>query len=145
MERARLAFLLLIFAQACHSIEEYHFALWLHLLPARLVSEALSVDPARGFLIANAALVLFGLWCWAIPMRRGWRVARPLAWAWAALESANGVIHILLAGLAGGYFPGLVTAPLLLAGAANLVMRLRGRVSCTAGEAIGPPWPDGSP
>jgi hypothetical protein len=123
MVRPRLAFLLVL-AQACHSVEEYRFALWLQLRPARLVSEALSVDPARGFLIANTALVLFGLWCWAVPLGRAWPVGRPLARGWAVVESANGLVHILLAALAGGYFPGLVTAPLLLAGAANLILAL---------------------
>jgi hypothetical protein len=122
---ARFAFLLLVLAQACHSAEEYRAALWAQLLPARLISEALSSDPARGFLAANAALVLFGLFCWAVPLRLGLRAARPLAWGWAAIETTNGIGHLLFAIVAGGYFPGLVTAPLLLAGATNLALALR--------------------
>ena len=133
MERPRLALLLLVLAQACHSIEEYRFALWLHLRPARLVSEALSIDPPRGFLIANTALCLFGLWCWAVPLRRVWPAARPIAWGWAAVEGANGIGHVLLAGLAGGYFPGLATAPLLLASSANLAFQLRRGMAVRAG------------
>jgi hypothetical protein len=41
------------------------------------------------------------------------------------LELANGLGHIALAIAAGGYFPGLATAPLLLAAGTGLVVRLR--------------------
>ena len=122
--RTRLAFLLLVAAQAVHSGEEYEAALWQHLAPARFVSLLLSIDPAIGFLIANGALVGFGLWCWAVPLRRGWTGAAALAWGWAAVETANGIGHFALAASVGGYFPGLVTAPLLLAAAAHLGWRL---------------------
>jgi hypothetical protein len=130
--RTRFAFLLLVLAQAAHSAEEYRFALWERLAPARAISLALSLDPATGFLIANGALVLIGLWCWAVPLGRGWRAARPIAWAWAAVESANGLGHGGLAAAAGGYFPGLATAPLLIAAAAHLALRL-GRPALRAG------------
>ena len=126
--RTRLAFLLLVAVQALHSAEEFRFALWESLAPARAVSLALSLDPATGVLIANLALVLFGLWCWAVPLRRATRAARPIAWAWAGVEMANGLCHCALAVLAGGYFPGLATAPLLIAAAAWLGRRL-GRAS----------------
>jgi hypothetical protein len=122
--RIRLAFLLLVLAQAVHSAEEYRFALWEQLAPARAVSRLVSIDPALGFLIANGALVLFGLWCWAVPLGRARRAARPIAWAWAGVETANGLAHCGLAVAAGGYFPGLATAPLLLAAAADLAVRL---------------------
>ena len=117
---ARLAFLLLVLAQAAHSVEEYAFRLWEVLAPARFVSGLIGLDPATGFAIANAALVGFGLWCRAVPVRRGWPSARALAWAWATVEGANGCGHVALAVAAGGYFPGLLTAPLLLAAAAFL-------------------------
>jgi hypothetical protein len=122
--RTRLAFLLLVGAQALHSAEEYRFALWQRLAPARAVSTLLAADPAAGFLIANAAIVLFGLWCWAVPLGRGWRAARPLAWGWVGVETANGLGHIALAAAAGGYFPGLATAPLLIGAAILLAVRL---------------------
>ena len=123
--RTRIAFLLLVLVQACHSTEEYLFRLYDLLAPARMVSRALALDPAVGFLIANAALVTFGLWCWAVPARRGGAAGRLLAWGWALVETANAFAHVALALAAGGYFPGLATAPLLLAAAALLIVRLR--------------------
>ena len=74
----------------------------------------MSHDLALGFLVANAALVTFGLWCWAVPVRFNWRIGRGLAWFWALLEFGNGVGHSVLALSRGSYFPGLATAPLLL-------------------------------
>jgi hypothetical protein len=59
-----------------------------------------------------------------VPLGRGWGAARPIAWVWAGAETANGLAHCGLAVAAGGYFPGLATAPLLLAAAANLAARL---------------------
>ena len=82
--------------------------------PARCVSSLVSHDLALGFLIVNVALVTFGLWCWALPVRSGWHAARGLVWFWAILELGNGIIHSALALSRGGYFPGVVTAPLLL-------------------------------
>ena len=111
----RRVFLWLIFAQAGHSLEEYVYRLFDVLAPARYVSGVLGFDRETGFVIFNTGLVLFGLWCWFArvrPARGRWRV---LAWFWALLETANGVAHFVLAGAAGGYFPGLWTAPLLIA------------------------------
>ena len=122
--RARLAFLLLVLAQACHSVEEYAFRLWERLPPARFVSELVALDPAIGFAIVNSALVGFGLWCRAVPVGRNWPSARAFAWGWAAVEAANGCTHIGLAAAAGGYFPGLATAPLLIAASAFLAWSL---------------------
>ena len=62
----------------------------------------------------NTALVTFGLWCWAVPVRSGWQAARGLVWFWTILELGNGIAHSALALSRGGYFPGVVTAPLLL-------------------------------
>jgi hypothetical protein len=126
-DRTRLTFLLLIGAQALHSIEEYIFRLYDVLAPARAVSEALGVDRRLGFAVANAALIAFGLWCYFARIRRDHRSARIYAWFWALLEIANALAHGALAISAGGYFPGLVTAPLLLAAGLHLVWRLRSR------------------
>jgi hypothetical protein len=126
-ERTRIAFLLLIGAQALHSIEEYRFRLYDVLAPARAVSEALGVDRQLGFAVANAALIGFGLWCYFARVRpdHGW--GRGFAWFWALLEIANALAHGALAIAAGGYFPGLATAPLLLAAGLHLVWRLQAR------------------
>jgi hypothetical protein len=125
--RARLAFLLLVLAQACHSIEEYAFRLWDRLPPARFVSALVALDPATGFAIVNSGLVAFGLWCRVFPIGRSWAPARAFAWGWAAVETANACAHVALAIAAGGYFPGLATVPLLLAASAFLAWSLMGR------------------
>lgn len=115
--RTSSAFLVLIAAQAVHSVEEYMFELYDRLAPARAVSEALGFDRAAGFLVANALLVGLGLMCWLLWVRYGRSAGRAVAWAWALLETLNAVAHFALAAAAGGYFPGLATAPLLIGGA----------------------------
>ena len=112
--RGKIVFLFLILAQGAHSIEEYVTKLYEVFAPARFVSSLASNDLALGFLILNTALVTFGLWCWAVPVRSGWRAARGLVWFWTMLELGNGIAHSALALSRGGYFPGVVTAPLLL-------------------------------
>jgi Protein of unknown function with HXXEE motif len=120
-------FLLLILAQGAHSIEEYITKLWEVLAPARFVSSLVSSDLAVGFVVVNAALVAFGLWCWAVPVRSGWHAARGLVWFWTILELGNGIGHLWLAWSRGGYFPGAATAPVLLMLAAWLaVIEVRG-------------------
>jgi hypothetical protein len=73
--RAQLVFLCLILSQGAHSIEEYVTKLYEVFAPARFVSSLVSQDLALGFVVVNTALVTFGLWCWAIPVRSGWKVA----------------------------------------------------------------------
>ena len=120
----RYLFLLLILAQAAHSVEEYAFRLYDVLAPARFVSGLFGVDRQAGFVLVNSVLVLFGLWCWLARVRPGRRGAVGLAWLWALLEIANGCAHVALAVAAGGYFPGLATAPLLIALAGLLAWRM---------------------
>jgi hypothetical protein len=118
------AFLLLIVAQAAHSIEEYIAKLYDVFAPARFVSGLLSNDLAFGFLVGNALLVGMGVLCWVFPVREGWRSARGVIWFWSILEFANGVNHCVLAVSSGGYFPGVLTAPLLILLAVWNVRRL---------------------
>jgi hypothetical protein len=118
----RWAFLVLIGVQAAHSVEEFTFRLYDRLASARFVSELVSHDRALGFAVINTSVVVFGLLCWFWPVRLGWRWARALAWGWALLEIANGTGHLVLATLAGGYFPGLITAPFLLLASGWLVV-----------------------
>ena len=73
--RTHLVFLFLILAQSAHSIEEYYTKLYEVFAPARFVSGLISNDLAVGFLVVNAALVTFGLWCWAVPVRSSWHTA----------------------------------------------------------------------
>ena len=113
-DKRQLVFLLLILAQTAHSVEEYVTKLYDVFAPARFVSGLISHDHQLGFLILNAVLVGFGLWCWAVPVRSGWPAARGLAWFWTILELLNGLNHSVLALRQGGYFSGVITAPLLL-------------------------------
>jgi hypothetical protein len=112
--RAQRVFLCLILSLAAHSIEEYVTKLYEVFAPARFVSSLVSQDLTLGFVVVNAALVTFGLWSCAIPVRSGWQVARGLMWFWTILELANGVGHSAFALSRGDYFPGVATAPLLL-------------------------------
>jgi hypothetical protein len=111
--------------QGVHSAEEYRNRLYEVLAPARAVSGLISPDRRVGFVIFNAALVAFGLWCAAVPIRRGRPPARGLAWAWVILEAANGAVHVLWALSASAYRPGLYTAPLLIAAALFLAVQLQ--------------------
>jgi hypothetical protein len=124
--RIRAAFLALVCVQAVHSIEEFRNRLYEVLAPARAVSGLISEDRRVGFVIFNAVLVAFGLWCWLVPIRRGTPSWRALAWAWVILETANGTVHVVWALVAGAYRPGLYTAPLLIAVALFLAAQLRG-------------------
>jgi hypothetical protein len=122
--RARLAFLALVTVQAGHSIEEFAFRLYEVFPVARAASGLVGGDRAIGFAVLNAAFVAFGLWCYLVPIRSGRASARGWAWLWVAVELGNGIGHPLLALRAGGYFPGVGTAPLLLALALYLAARL---------------------
>jgi len=94
--------------------------------PARFVSGLVSDDLSTGFLIVNAGLVAFGIWCYVIPVRSDWPSARGLVWFWVVLEFCNGIGHLVLAAVRGGYFPGVATAPLLILAAIGLgVLLLR--------------------
>jgi hypothetical protein len=121
--RVRTAFLLLIGAQAAHSLEEYFFRLFDVWAPARAVSGLFSDDLSLGFAVANALVILLGAACYLASIRPGRRSATGLAWFWAIVETLNGVGHTILALGQQGYFPGVATAPLLL-GAAGYLMSL---------------------
>ena len=82
-----------------------------------------SADPERGLLAANVAIVTFGFWCIAWPVRRDWRVAPALVWGWIVV--ASGVLHLLAALAFRRYIAGVITAPLLLVVALRLARLLR--------------------
>jgi Protein of unknown function with HXXEE motif len=108
------AFLLLAVLQALHSLEEYFSRLWDRLAPARFVSSLISDNLPFGFAVINIGIVALAFWCYLVPVRRSLPGARGIVLFWAMLESLNGAGHILFGISAGGYFPGLYTAPLLL-------------------------------
>ncbi len=122
--RSRLAFGLLILAQAAHSVEEYVFRLFDVFGPARFVSGLFSDNAAKGFAVANVGIVLAGVWCYLARVRTSHPSARGYAWFWISLELANGVGHVVLSALRGGYFPGVGTAPLLITASSYLGARL---------------------
>ena len=122
--RSQFAFLSLILAQAAHSVEEYALRLYDVFAPARFISSLVSDDLATGFVIANAALILFGLWCYIARVRAGHRSARGWVWLWILIEFGNGISHPAIALMRGTYFPGVVTAPVLLALSVYLAVRM---------------------
>ena len=123
--RSRFAFLMLVLVQAMHSVEEYVFKLYEVFGPARFVSGLLSDDLPTGFAIANIALVTLGTWCYLARVRPEHVSARSWVWLWVVVEAANGVVHSAIALARGEYFPGLMTAPLLLVTSLYLGIRLR--------------------
>ena len=125
MSRFQVTFCALILAQAAHSIEEYFGHLWDLFPPARFLAGLVSSNLELGFILLNVLLLAFGAWCFLWPVRRGWRVAVPLAWLWAVIEIINGIVHPLWSLREGGYTAGLATAPILLLLAGYLVYQLR--------------------
>ena len=125
--RTQGLFLALILSQAAHSIEEYAVRLYEVFGPARFVSGLVSSNLALGFAIANAALVLLGVWCYVARVRARHPSGPSWAWFWTILEGVNGTNHLVLAASRGGYFPGAATAPLLLGLAVSLAVALSRR------------------
>src|SRR5262245_53903752 len=124
--RYRITFAALILAQVAHSIEEYAGRSWETFAPARFLSGLLSQERELGFILINASVILFGIWSFLVPVRRGWPSAFYLAWGWAMLELLNGTGHLVWSLRSGGYTPGLGTAPILLLLALLLMLQLRG-------------------
>jgi hypothetical protein len=120
----RPLFLALIGAQCLHSLEEYFTKLYAVFTPAAYVSGLLTTDLRLGFAGFNAALVGFGLWCYVFRVRRNHPRAARWTWFWVLLELGNGVGHLALAVIRGPYFPGVATAPLLIALAGILAYQL---------------------
>jgi hypothetical protein len=59
-------------------------------------------------------LVWLSLWILsAVGLQRGYRAALFPVWFFAIAAMANGIAHPLLAVVAKGYFPGLITSPVL--------------------------------
>jgi len=124
MTRITVAFGALIAMQAAHSIEEFAGKLWETFPPATFLTGLVSPDREVGFLVLNAALVAFGLWCLLWPVRRNWDSGRPLMWFWIGIETINGIGHPAWSIRQGGYTPGVLTAPILLILALYLAFRL---------------------
>ena len=125
MSRIRTGFTALIVAQAAHSIEEYSGRLWESFPPVRFVSGLISSNHEQGFVIGNIAIVAVGVWCALFPVHRQWRSARTIVGVWAAVDILNGLGHLAWTARQGGYTPGVLTAPVLIAIGAYLLATLR--------------------
>lgn len=136
--RSKLMFLLLVIAQAAHAVEEYVTRLFEVFAPARFVSGLVSEDLAMGFVIINAAFVAVGAWCYVGPVRTGAAAGQIAAAVWVAIELGNGVGHVAIAIMRGGYFSGSLTAVFLMVTAICLAFSLledRRRRAPVAGRA----------
>lgn len=81
--------------------------------------------PHSFFLYFNLAWL--GVWVASVwGVRAGWRAAFFAAWFLAIAAMVNGIAHPLLSVASGGYFPGLVSSPLIGAAGIWLWLRLRG-------------------
>ena len=127
MPRIGFVFGALIAAQAIHSVEECHGQLWRSFPPARFLVGLFPADPGFVFAALNVLLVAFGIWCLVFPVRRGWPGAGVFLWLWTVIECINGIVHPLWSLREGGYTPGVVTSPILLALAIYLAVQLRRR------------------
>jgi uncharacterized protein with HXXEE motif len=125
MTRFQMTFGALVLVQAAHSIEEYRGRLWDSFPPARFLTGLISRDLRKGFLVLNILVVGFGIWCFAWPVLRRWKIAVVLAWLWVGIEFFNGVGHLLWSLTQFGYSPGVVTAPVLLMLAVYLAAQLK--------------------
>ena len=120
----RSAFLALIVAQAAHSLEEYVSRLHEVFEPARFASSWISSNPDLGFAVLNIAVLAFGLWCYFARVRPGHPSAAAWVWPWIVVELVNGSVHCAMVVVRWGYFPGAVTAPILL----SLALLLAGSI-----------------
>ena len=121
--KTKLLFLILVLVQGLHSIEEYVGKLWESFPPARALCSLVSDDHVSGFLVINISLFVVGMLCWAIPVRREYRSANSFVWLWTVLELINGIGHPIWTFMQGVYTPGIITAPILLLLAINLLVK----------------------
>jgi len=104
---ARL-FVLGLGCQMAHFAEEYATEFY------RRFPETLGLAPwsSAFFVIFNVSW--FVIWGWAaFGLREGYRAAYFPVWFFAITATANAFAHPLLALRARGYFPGLITSPIL--------------------------------
>jgi protein-S-isoprenylcysteine O-methyltransferase Ste14 len=118
-QRTTLVYAALVLAQALHAAEEYATGFYIA-FPSSL---GLAPWPASFFVTFN--VVWLAIWIAAgIGLRAGNHVAHAPVWFLAIAAIANGVAHPLLAIRAGGYFPGLISSPLLAVGGILLWRRM---------------------
>ncbi len=106
--------------QGAHFAEEA--ATGLHVRLAAL----LGLSPMRFSIFVLVNVALLAIWAASVSgLRSGHAAAFFAAWFLALGGLLNGVAHPLLAVASGGYFPGLVTSPVIAMAGAFLWIRLR--------------------
>jgi len=121
--------LLLGMAQALHSIEEiyfhlYDFAAKAGLTPPAIISSFMQLE-MRSEIFAMMNIVVIAALLAVVPFyeeRRRWAVTA--AWIAACAEVLNGLYHLTAAMLFARFFPGALSAPLLLLTGALLLHKL---------------------
>lgn len=126
-KKTKTAFLLLVLVQAAHSVEEYVYRLYDVFAPAQFLSGLVSDNLQLGFAILNVGFFVVGMWVYFARVRPGHPSAATFMWIWIAVEIVNGIGHPAIAIVRGEYFPGLLTAPILLAIALYLAVSLVAR------------------
>jgi hypothetical protein len=116
---------MLVLIQGVHSVEEYFGRLWEVFQPAKFLSGLVSNNLETGFLIINIGLFIFGIWSWAVPVRKDYSIARSIIWIFIVIEMINGIGHPVWAIYEMSYVPGLVTALILLILAIYLFREIR--------------------
>ena len=92
--------------------------------------------PASFFLVFNVAWLV--IWVASLPaIRRGHPVGFFAAWFLAIAGMLNGVLHPALAVGAGGYFPGLISSPVIAAASVWLWIRLHGATATSPLASVG--------
>lgn len=120
----KLAFSILILAQAAHSLEEYWHRLYEVLAPARFFCGLVSSDLQMGFVVINSSVVAAGVLCYLLPVRLEWKGAVGIVLFWCLFEGANGLAHLAWSLGSATYQPGAATAPILLVTACWLGLHL---------------------
>ena len=119
-ERTARLFLIGLAAQCLHFMEEF-VTRFQDRFPALLGLPAWS---EIFFVVFN--LIWLSVWILsAIGLQRGYRLALFPIWFFAIAAIANGIAHPVLAVVAHGYFPGLISSPVVGAVGVSLWLRLQ--------------------
>ncbi len=113
------------------AIQSAHFAEeWITGFHVRFPA-LLGLDPMPLSFFVCFNLAWIAIWIASVPLlRRGGRAAFFAAWFLAIAGVLNGIAHPLMALASGGYFPGLITSPIIGIAGVFLWQRLR---AATAG------------
>lgn len=126
-ERTARLFLIGLAAQCMHFMEEF-VTRFQDRFPTLL---GLSAWSQNFFVVFN--LIWLSVWILSsIGLRRGYRLALFPVWFFAIGAIVNGIAHPMLAVVARGYFPGLVTSPIVGALGVMLWVRLQALTTSSA-------------